>query len=90
MAQLHLRLRPGQRRGAVERGGVAVLVHGVDQGVAGAGHHRPERHMHNCPRGDGDAAAQCEDRIQHGAHGVGQGGPVHRGRIARRPAAAQE
>ena len=90
MVQLHLRLRPGQGRGAVERGGIAVLVHGVNQGVAGAGHHRPERDARHGPGGDGHATAQGQNRVQHGADGVRQRGPVHGGRIAQGAAAAQK
>ena len=50
MAQLHLRLGPGEHRGAVERRGAAVLVDGAHERLARGRGHRPERDAHGGPR----------------------------------------
>ena len=46
MMQLHLCLGPGQRRRALERGGVAMLVHQIQHLFARFGDHGPEGDAH--------------------------------------------
>ena len=83
MMKLNLPLRPGERRGALVGGGVAMLVDAIEQGGARFGRHRPERDADCGARRNIDAAAQGENRIEHGADRIGQGPRVpHRKRRA--------
>ena len=72
MMQLHLRLRPGQRRRARKGGGVAMLVGDVEQRLARRGRHGPEGNARHRAGRDAHAAADREDRVEHGADGIGQ------------------
>ena len=91
MAQLHLRLGPRQRRRSIEGGDVAMLVGKVEHGLPAGGDHGPESHADDRPGSDADAAAEGEDRIEHGAGGAGQPPSVeYRAGSAGRTAAAEK
>ena len=91
MAQLHLGLGPGQGPRAVDRVAVMMSVDQVDQARPRVGHHRPEGQSRRPPRRDGDAMAQREGRVQHGADPALQRGPRCQGRrVAQIVVAAQK
>ena len=91
MMELHLRLRPRQRGRPLEGGGIAMLVDEVEHRLAGCGNHRPEGDAHGGAGRDAHTAAQCEDRIEHRADGVGQRPTIgHRDRRMDAVAAAEE
>ena len=77
--QLHLRLRPGEGRGARKSCRVAMPVDNVEQGFARRGRHRPEGNARHGARRDPHAAAQGENRVEHGADRVGQFSSVAHG-----------
>ena len=72
MAQLHLRLRPGQRGRPFEGVGVLMLVDGIEQRLARSRHDRPEGDTRHAARRNPHAPAQREYRIEHGSDGVGE------------------
>ncbi len=91
VVELHLRLGPGQRGRPLEGGGVAMLVDEVEHRLAGSCDHRPEGDAHDRAGRDPHAAAQGEDRIEHGADRVRQRPAVdHRDRRSDAVAAAEE
>ena len=91
MAQLHLGLGPGQGPRAVDRVAVMMSVDQVDQARPRVGHHRPEGEPRRPARRDGDAMAQREGRVQHGADPALQRGPRCQGRrVAQIVVAAQK
>ncbi len=63
--QFHLALRPGERRGTIERRRVTVLVHQVQHLLSRRGDQRPERDPCRGPRGESHAAREAEDRVEH-------------------------
>ena len=70
--KLHLRLRPGQRGGAVEGDGVVMLVGQVHHRIAAFGGHGPERDARGGAARNPHPAAQTEDGIEHRTGGVGK------------------
>ena len=70
--QLDLRLGPGQKAGALERGRVVMLVGQAEHVAARGRDEGPERDVRGGSRCQPDAAAQTEDRIEHGAGRVGE------------------
>ena len=83
MVQLHLCLRPGERDGALERRGVAILVGQRHGGSRGTGRRAWRRRGARSRPARGDPPSEAEDRIEHRARGVRQGPPVdHRHRRA--------
>jgi len=89
--KLDLSLGPSERRGALIGGRVAMLVDAIQQGGARFGRHRPERDPNRGARRHDHAAAQGEDRIKHGADGIGQRSRVqHRKRRVDVAAPAEE
>ena len=72
MVKLHLRLRPGERRCATERGRIVVLVGQIDNLFARGGGHGPECDTNRGTTRDLDATAQAEYRIEYSASSIGQ------------------
>ena len=72
MAQLHLRLGPGERGGARKGRRVAVPVDQIEKRIRRVGHHGPEGHARRAASRNADPAPDREDRVQHGAGGPGQ------------------
>ena len=70
MMQLHLPLRPGQRRGARECGRIAMLVDAIEKRFAAGGGDRPEGDANGRARRDANASADGEDRIEDSADRV--------------------
>ena len=66
MAQLHLRLRPGERGRALEGVGVVMLVDGIEQRLARGRHHRPEGDARRAAGRNAQPPAQREHRVEHG------------------------
>ena len=88
--ELHLRLGPRERHRALEGGGVVMLVHQVECFGASRCNHRPERDVDRGARRYSHAAAKTEDRIEHGADGIGERLAVdHRDRRANDAPASQ-
>ena len=79
VAQLHLRLCPGQRYGTAKGGWVAVAVDHVEKRGRAVGDHRPKGHAHPSARRHHHAAADGEDRVEHCACGARQGCIGHGG-----------
>ena len=89
--KLNLCLRPGQDRGSLEDGRLAVLVDEVQHLVTRRGDDRGEDRVDGRARRQADAASDAEDRIQHCADRVRQRTPVdHRDRRADRTVPAEE
>src|SRR5208282_6125158 len=70
--QLHLTLRPGERRGARERGLVAVFVDAIEKRFARGCSDHPKGDTNRRARRNAYASADGEDRIQYGADGNGE------------------
>ena len=70
MVQLHLTLRPGERRGARECGRVAVFVDAVEKRFARGGGDRPVGDANRRARRDANASTDGENRIEDGADRV--------------------
>ena len=70
---LNLRLRPRQRRGAVERRRIAILLGEVESLLARRRDERREGGAHGVARRESHAASQAHDRIEHRAGRVGEG-----------------
>ena len=89
--ELDLGLRPGQGRGPLEGGRLAVLVGEVEHLLARLGDDRGEDRVDGRAGREADPAAEAEDRVEHRADGVRQRTSVdHRDRRADRAAAAEE
>ena len=92
VVELDLGLRPGEGRGALEGGRLAVLVGEVED-LARATRRRRWRRSRAPwrPGASVHPAAEAEDRVEHGADRVRQRAPVdHRDGRPDRPAAAEE
>ena len=76
VAQLDLRLRPGEARDAVERGRIPVLVGERERALARVGDDRRQLDARRRPGGQAHAAAQAEDRIEHRADRVRERPPL--------------
>jgi hypothetical protein len=61
--ELHLRLRPRKRGGALERRRIAILVGDGNRGVAGRGHECREHDADTLARVQAHAASKAEDGI---------------------------
>ncbi len=72
MAELHLRLRPRPGDRALVSGCVEVLVGEVERPAARRRNHRPKRDAHRGAGQNPHAVAEAEDRIEHGAHRIGE------------------
>ena len=79
MVQLHLRLGPGQRRRALEGVGVVVLVDQVEQRSRATARPASRTRCAPCRRPESARGGAGEDRIEHGADGVGQRPAVDHG-----------
>ena len=79
MMELDLGLGPRQRDRALEGRRVVVLVGQVERLAARRRDQRPERDARRGSRRNPHAAAQAEDRIEHGADRVGERPAVHHG-----------
>ena len=90
MAKLNLGLSPRQRGRPLERRGVAILVGQADGLVAGRRNQRRKGDVDALAWRQAHAASQADDRVEHGADGVGEGLTVgHRARCSD-PMAATE
>ena len=87
---LHLSLRPRQRRGAVERGGVVILLGQIDGFRARRRDQRRERHARGRARREPDTTPEAHDRIEHRADRVGEGLAIDHRRWRPDPASAAE
>ena len=89
--QLDLGLGPRERRCALERRRILVLVGEIEHRAARRGDQRPERHPHGRTGLDPDTTAETEDRIENRADGARERSAIpNRERRAQRPSAAQE
>ena len=70
MAQLHLRLRPGNPLCPLERYWVVMLVGKSEHVFARASGDRPEGDACRGAARDSHAPAQAEDGIEYGARGI--------------------
>ena len=68
--QLHLCLRPGKGRRALESAGIPVLVDEVQKGFARRGDHRPEGDTRDPTSRHPDAPSHREDGVENGTDGV--------------------
>ena len=87
---LNLRLRPRQRRGAVERRRIAILLGEAEGLRARRRDNRREGGAYGIARRHSHAAAQAHDRIEHRAGRVGEGLAVDHRRRRSDPAPAAE
>src|ERR1700679_599990 len=78
MMQLHLRLRPRQRRRALESGRVVMLVDQVERFGARRRDDGPERDPRRRSSRNAQTPAHAEDWIEHGTDGIRQRPPVDR------------
>ena len=90
MVLLDLGLRPRQRRRAVERGRIAILLGEVEGRRARRRDERREGHAHRLAGRDQHAPPQAHDRIEHRAGRVGQRPAVDHRRRCPDPAPAAE
>src|SRR5580704_6629721 len=88
MAELHLRLGPGEGRRAAEGRGIAALVGDLEHRPSRVGERRPERDAHRRARRDADAPAQTEDWVEHGADRAAQAAAAGQRQRGGEPAAA--
>src|ERR1700679_2062469 len=91
MAQLHLRLRPSQRRGAAKGVHVVVAVRKVDDVLARRGGQSPERHTYCCSARNLHPAAKAENGIENRTGAVGKRPAIRdRGGVLDRLTAAEK
>ena len=89
--QLHLRVRPCERRRAVVGGGIVILVGEPEDVLVRRRDHRREGDLRRRARRDLHAHAQARDRVQHRAGEIGQRASFgHRDRRVHGPSAADE
>ncbi len=72
MVQLHLGLRPRQGARTVERRRIVILLGESQDFLPRRGNHRREGDPDGDARAKSYPEAEAHDRIEHGAHGVGE------------------
>ena len=72
MAQLHLRLSPGQRLHPLEGHCITMSIGQIEYVFACRGGQRPESNPRRCTARDSHMSTQAEDRIEHGACCIGE------------------
>src|SRR6185503_12517077 len=79
MMELYLSLSPRQGNRAFEGRRIVVLIRQVERFIARRRDDRPECDPHRPPRRNAYASAKTEDRIEHGADGIGERPAVEHG-----------